>query len=723
MKKRMVRSCIICFTIIMLMLPAFHTGLSANFSVGDIVNKKSKMVANGVTFSDHEINSLSGKQRMYSLDVDPSMKNIGFEVGSSKERAFGFEKVSGMASRNDFKEGVILAGVNGDYFDKNGAPNSLVIHNGEVITTNSDAPSYRVIFGVTKEGKALIGKPDLYVGMTVNGENPYMIDAINRVRKQDQLVLFTPYFGSNTMTDSSGTEIILKDIKGVLNGNGKVKATVKEVRPGMGNTKINKNEYVLSGHGFASEYLNQLKPGDLVEWTLQFDQNDWAGVEEAVGGRYHLVKDGTAMSFNIKGAHPRTAIGIKRDGSVFLVVVDGRNKAHSVGVTLTEMAKIMKDFGAVQAMTFDGGGSSTMLVKNPEDMRFGIVNKPSDGKERNVSNALFVVNKAPKGPLSRLIPSERELTLFSGVTYPNLGLTVTGYDESGYKANLSTPVKWSSNIGVFNKDGSFTVKGTGKGKITAIAGAIKTDINVVINNKIDRIALQDSVIALPAKKSAPIQVKGFYKGKKVVEDPKIFTYQVTPAALGSVKNGVFIAGNQAGTGTLTVSYGNVKATTKLIVGNSHSVVIEGFEGNLSSWKASGVQHNSVSISPETKILKYGKQSLKISYDFTGKTGTSGAYAYAPQPIPLQGAPKKIGMWVYGDGKGHWLRAQLKDSNQKEVNIDFARNVSWTGWKFIKAQIPAGLKSPYTLTVPVRYMSVESKKGNGAIYVDQITVLY
>ena len=86
------------------------------------------------------------------------------------------------------------------------------------------------------------------------------------------------------------------------------------------------------------------------------------------------------------GRAPRTAVGVKRDGTILLLVVDGRSFASS-GMTLNELAQYFLRLGAINAVNFDGGGSSAMVV----DGR--LVNKPSDGKERRVSMGLGVFRK------------------------------------------------------------------------------------------------------------------------------------------------------------------------------------------------------------------------------------------------------------------------------------------------------------------------------------------
>ena len=60
---------------------------------------------------------------------------------------------------------------------------------------------------------------------------------------------------------------------------------------------------------------------------------------------------------------PRTALGIRADGSLLLVTVNGRNPGISVGMTLEELAELMIELGAVDAMNLDGGGSTTMVIR------------------------------------------------------------------------------------------------------------------------------------------------------------------------------------------------------------------------------------------------------------------------------------------------------------------------------------------------------------------------
>ena len=113
-------------------------------------------------------------------------------------------------------------------------------------------------------------------------------------------------------------------------------------------------------------------------------------LDQAVGGGPWLVKEGEVQEVT-DTRHPRTAVGIKEDGSILLVVADGRSDI-SAGLSFEELAQYMKELGAVEALNLDGGGSSTAVVKNPDTYALEVKNVPSDGTERPVGNTLLVVD-------------------------------------------------------------------------------------------------------------------------------------------------------------------------------------------------------------------------------------------------------------------------------------------------------------------------------------------
>ncbi len=134
------------------------------------------------------------------------------------------------------------------------------------------------------------------------------------------------------------------------------------------------------------------------EPLLGTSARDWARAEDAISGAGLLMQEGRelddwaveriAAGFETT-RHPRTIIGVDAQGMVWLVTVDGRNPAVSLGMSFTELQRLSKRLGLRSVMNLDGGGSTTMWV----DGR--IVNHPSDaGGPRKVSDAILVV---PRG--------------------------------------------------------------------------------------------------------------------------------------------------------------------------------------------------------------------------------------------------------------------------------------------------------------------------------------
>ena len=163
------------------------------------------------------------------------------------------------------------------------------------------------------------------------------------------------------------------------------------------------NGAVLSAYGNGSRVkeVQAMAEGDTVKILLTTLPRLAGGAAPAmvIGGWPRILRDGedvAALSATLEGTisrnaeirNPRTALGVSRDAStLYLLTVDGRSQT-SVGVTLVELAAIMRRLGAWQAMNFDGGGSTAMVIGAK------VVNATSDtGGEREVGNALAIVGR------------------------------------------------------------------------------------------------------------------------------------------------------------------------------------------------------------------------------------------------------------------------------------------------------------------------------------------
>ena len=119
------------------------------------------------------------------------------------------------------------------------------------------------------------------------------------------------------------------------------------------------------------------------------------GLVAAVSGRPRLVENDRPSSTLERFAsirHPRTALGLRKDRTLVILVADGRRDG-ALGLTGPEMSEIFIREGVVDAINLDGGGSTTLYI----EAEGGIQNKPSDGHERVVVNQLGFRLKAGRG--------------------------------------------------------------------------------------------------------------------------------------------------------------------------------------------------------------------------------------------------------------------------------------------------------------------------------------
>ncbi|HMR49620.1 MAG TPA: phosphodiester glycosidase family protein [Arachnia sp.] len=105
---------------------------------------------------------------------------------------------------------------------------------------------------------------------------------------------------------------------------------------------------------------------------------------QIIDGIDEVEIDTNVGNHSVQGTHPRTAIGIIDSNHFLFVVVDGREKGYSRGVSMTELAQIMQDLGATTAYNLDGGGSSELWFDGE------VVNQPSNGGERATSDILYI---------------------------------------------------------------------------------------------------------------------------------------------------------------------------------------------------------------------------------------------------------------------------------------------------------------------------------------------
>jgi exopolysaccharide biosynthesis protein len=197
-------------------------------------------------------------------------------------------------------------------------------------------------------------------------------------------------FGTNIIQDTS---VIAEDSDAILAINGDYYG-FRDDGIIIRNGQIFRDEPIRDGLAIYED--GTMKPYD--ETTTSAAQLIDDGVVQTLSFGPSLIKDGIATkdfgktvidtnigNHAIENANPRTGIGMISANHFIFIVVDGRSKSYSRGMSLSEFAQVFTDLGCTQAYNLDGGGSSTMYFMGR------VVNNPlGKGKERGVSDILYI---------------------------------------------------------------------------------------------------------------------------------------------------------------------------------------------------------------------------------------------------------------------------------------------------------------------------------------------
>lgn len=339
----------------------------------DIFSAKQKpetvAVAPGLTYTALTRKGSAGLAKIHVLTMSPR-QGLQLVPVLSNGAIKGLDTVSAMAHQSRS-----VAAVNGSYFAPSGEVIGLMKVNGEIVSTPAVA---RTALGILPDQTVLMDQVKYQGYAELPGGVKAVISGVNRQRGENEMVLYNSWYDRATGTNDFGAEYIIRE--------GKVQAVT------TANAPIGPDTTVLSVHGEAQKKLARLKPGDEVKITHSLGAK-WDQTVHALGAGPMLVKEGSVFlttkledfgSDIAGGRAPRTAVGITGEGKILLVAVDGR-RSDSAGMSLLELALLMQELGALDAMNLDGGGSTAMVIHDK------VVNNPSGGGERKVGNALTVV--------------------------------------------------------------------------------------------------------------------------------------------------------------------------------------------------------------------------------------------------------------------------------------------------------------------------------------------
>lgn len=591
----------------------------------------------------------------------------------------------------------VVAGINGDFYNVNtGLPIGLVISEGQL--RSSDGGYYAI--GFRADGTAAIGKP----GVKVNARLGYLdpegmevsrqLTAVNKARvSEGGTYLYTYDFNSKHTTGNTeaGVDVLCTIQEGRLSIGETVTAVVERVEETSSATAMGPDQIVLSANlksdAYHVEALRSIPVGTVITLEAGAAGEEWNDVEYAVGALYSLVADGAVVAGLPTGVNPRTAVGVRYDGTVIFYTIDGRRAGYSVGASMDQVAKRMIELGCVTALCLDGGGSTTLAVTAPDKLEAGTANRPSDGAERKVSNQVFLVApNEPTGELSHFyVQADHQYVL------------------AGSRANISASAVDTNFIPMVEDyrletdggdlDGNVLITPLSGGEITVTAGngrrtgsttvyAVTTPDALAIRSA-DGTALS-TLAAAPGTVTA-LTATAAYQHKSLKADPEAFTWSVE-GNIGTIDElGNFTAG-LPGEGMITVSAGGRSTSIQVTVSNLAILPVEDFEEETTVFDGvygEGLQF-SRSAAPET--VRLGQGSGKLDYTLTQERRFAADWrAFLNTPVNQQ-LYSSLNLWVYGDGSNNILSLLYTDGAE-ELQALSVTTLDFTGWKQVSVAMP------------------------------------
>ena len=446
--------------------------------------------------------------------------------------------------------------------------------------------------------------------------------------------------------------------------------------------------FVMNGNdvtgGERSAYFAVLKDGTVKIGNASDYEADKGNIQEALGIYKMLVFDGNIVlsdaDKNSTEKYPRQTIGITGDGKVILLSADGNQEPESAGLTLMEQAQVMLDLGCVYAGHLDGGGSMTYGSKPEGEDAFKIVNKPSDGSERSISNGFIVVSTAVASKTFDHVKYDVE-TEYATVGTP-VSVSVSGVSSTGHEAEIPADITYSVTNGTY-EDGVLTAAAVGDVVLTAVHGG-KDVGSVTIHAVVPQtISFSNKQLTVPFGETVPLDMTATYDLNKVKFKASDFEFVLSDDGIGSVNGFEFTAGDGTVTeATLTalLSGTDLSAETSIVLGKGSEVLWdfeEGEQTNVKRARAMGSNSNYLDykqlttfsiVTAENGMVHSGNNALKMEIDFSSsmemgfinvglnfdlpdlKDGKSGK-------IDLTGATR-LGMWIYFSNEAYSLEGSL-----------------------------------------------------------------
>ena len=486
------------------------------------------------------------------------------------------------------------------------------------------------------------------------------------------------------------------------------------------------------------------RPANMPKTEMRWLNNGITGWEEQLIPIqfYPLVENGKNI-YPINDPEPpapRTFVGIKADGTIVIVMNEGRQEPFSRGFNCYEMAEFMISLGCVWAFNSDGGGSSTFLSQRPgEELELHC--SPSDGGERPTTHGILVISTAPTAG------EFEEAKISSDYDYYTPGSSVqfraVGSDHAGAAADIPANAVWkladpsfgTLENGLFvsnGKQGTVTVQMTVDGEVVG-----QDIIHIVQPNAL---AFEAPSLAVPYGGRIDLGLKATYNDHYVALKASDVSFVLSDPNVGRIDGFYFTAGTQGlspSYSILTAAVGTLSANVSISLGKGPRIIysfenefeLDNEDRKLTGWALQAVSGDPVGelhvVNRGSGKGKNGDFILSVACDYS-QVSSMGEHALRvtfPE-IDCAGATS-VGFWLYVPYEARHARISFGNGGPNKGELMAMSE----GWHYVTAPVTGGGVSQITFSVSDQaspyYNAADEANLNGkyTFYIDDITLDY
>jgi hypothetical protein len=619
-------------------------------------------VAPGVDYGAYDLQTANGPVVVHVLAIAPHAPNISLDaVLANDTLSSSGETLSSMAHRTS-----AIGGINGDYFDigNTNQPTNIVVRSGALLRT----PRKRYALLVTDTGERIV--ESAFDGTIDLGTHELALNAINEMPPPSGGAgLITPVFGPIAPHPN------LALVQLAPQGGTPPFCTYRTIGI-VDNTTALPAGYYLAG---------VVDAGDSVTIRGDLSPVPLAHVVAAVGGG-PLLLDGGEPVVDPDGPNgaeyalriPSSGAALAPDGTLYLLEVDGREPDRSIGVTRAEFAALMRAFGAVRGLAFDGGGSSELVAMSATQTQAIVQDHPSDGKERAIADGIFVYDTASPGPAAQIVAAPAAIHAVPGARVP---LRVAFADRDDRVVSDSSVVDLRvepASLGTI-ESGAFLASHAGTGFIAIHAGAFTRAVPVEVSDDPARVDILPHDPSAATNGTVTLRARAFDARGYALDLPPELPWRALHAAIDG--HGVLQA--QGSDALVSLLLGNHLANARVAVGY-HDVAIDAAHPHVMT----------VPRDAPATVAEHAPCEACTSLDYALGSGERAAYLVVETPLPMETVA--IGFDVLDDGKGATLKLALRNAINEEVLLS-AGSLDRPGWRSVEVRLPPQLAQPARLT--------------------------